>query len=460
MRTIPTTPAVPGAQPSAASTSVVLASDQALPLPTGAATAANQPALNGDGGALAHVTNFPATQVVSGTVTANVGTTGGLALDASIQALITAVEQPQAVTATALPLPTGAATAANQATGNTALSAIETSVAAAATAAGQTTANTALAAIQTATAAGATAANQVTGNTSLTTLVTAHGASGTGITAPTGGSGMLGWLSGIYQAVLGVLSVYTKNVQATGTLTAADPTGVAAGSTVTINTDSLGALGIKIAGNGVGTVLFQGTIDGTTWDNPKAYPLTVGSAGVQSTTTIGDFEINCAAFKQFRVCLSALTSGTFAVTFNGTASLKHIGVKNGNAVDLQATVVSAGTPGTDFSANAPTIPGVGLAFAATGTYVPYASYVLVATVPASVTRNNVDIENASGGPIAVVRDDGTAIAGATPTNASVFPINGGAAPGSQGGSWSSQTFKGRLQIYAPSSTANVTVMVD
>ncbi len=52
-----------------------------LPLPTGAATAANQPNLNGDGGALAHVTNFPATQPVS---------------------------------AASLPLPSGAATAANQ----------------------------------------------------------------------------------------------------------------------------------------------------------------------------------------------------------------------------------------------------------------------------------------------------------------------------------------------------------
>ncbi len=36
-----------------------------LPLPSGAATAANQPALNADGGALAHVTNFPVTQAVS-----------------------------------------------------------------------------------------------------------------------------------------------------------------------------------------------------------------------------------------------------------------------------------------------------------------------------------------------------------------------------------------------------------
>jgi hypothetical protein len=43
-----------------------------LPLPTGAATAALQPALNGDGGAAAHVTNFPSSQPV--TLTTNAGT--------------------------------------------------------------------------------------------------------------------------------------------------------------------------------------------------------------------------------------------------------------------------------------------------------------------------------------------------------------------------------------------------
>jgi hypothetical protein len=37
------------------------------------ATSADQPALNGDGGALAHVTNFPTTQAVSGSVTVNQG---------------------------------------------------------------------------------------------------------------------------------------------------------------------------------------------------------------------------------------------------------------------------------------------------------------------------------------------------------------------------------------------------
>jgi len=50
----------------------------ALPLPNGAATAANQPALNGDGGALAHITNFPATQPVTPAATENhLGEVGG-----------------------------------------------------------------------------------------------------------------------------------------------------------------------------------------------------------------------------------------------------------------------------------------------------------------------------------------------------------------------------------------------
>ena len=43
-------------------------SASALPLPSGASTAALQPALNGDGGALTHITNFPSSQTISGSV--------------------------------------------------------------------------------------------------------------------------------------------------------------------------------------------------------------------------------------------------------------------------------------------------------------------------------------------------------------------------------------------------------
>jgi hypothetical protein len=118
-------------------------------------------------------------------------------------------------------------------------------------------------------------------------------------------------------------------------------------------------------------------------------------------------------------------------------------------------VVDAGTTGLDYSTNKPTLPNVGANFAASG---PYASYILITTVPASATRNSVDIENTSGAQIAIIRDDGTAAA--APVNASVFALGGGSGAGAQGGAWSSQTFKGRLQIYSASSSAQVAVMVE
>lgn len=115
-----------------------------------------------------------------------------------------------------------------------------------------------------------------------------------------------------------------------------------------------------------------------------------------------------------------------------------------------------GSVGSDASANKPALPNIGANFSNAG---PYANYVLIATV-AAATRNNVEIDNLSGSQIAVIRDDGTASGGSAPVNASVFALSPGSSPGAQGGSWSSRTFWGRLQIYALSSTAQVNVMVD
>ena len=120
---------------------------------------------------------------------------------------------------------------------------------------------------------------------------------------------------------------------------------------------------------------------------------------------------------------------------------------------------SAGSTGHDYSAGAPSLPNLGAAFGGG----VYAGYVAVATRAANPARANIDIENCTGAPIVVVRDDGTAASGAAPANASAFALAGGTAPGAQGGSWSSTTFKGRLQIYAPaalSGGAFVTVMED
>ena len=60
----------------------------------------------------------------------------------------------------------------------------------------------------------------------------------------------------------------------------------------------------------------------------------------------------------------------------------------------------------------------------------------------------------------MVLDDGTAVTGGTLTNASAFALQGGIGVGAQGGSWVSTTFRGRLQVFAPSAGAQVAVVVN
>jgi hypothetical protein len=91
-------------------------------LPTGAATSALQTSGNSslssiladltNGTQVTQVSNFPATQPVSGTVTANQGTAGASAW------LVNGSGVTQPISAASLPLPTGAATSANQTNGS------------------------------------------------------------------------------------------------------------------------------------------------------------------------------------------------------------------------------------------------------------------------------------------------------------------------------------------------------
>ena len=90
----------------------------------------------------------------------------------------------------------------------------------------------------------------------------------------------------------------------------------------------------------------------------------------------------------------------------------------------------AGSTGTDYSANAASVP--------------IATYVLLATVPANPQRNVVEVQNQSATTIQVVKDDGSGNAAT-----SILLASGGAA-NTQGGSWSSLTFTGRVRVYGPS----------
>ena len=112
---LPTTQAVSGTVSVANLPATQAVTAASLPLPAGAAIAASQPALNADGGALAHVANFPAMQAVSGSVSV-----GNFPATQAVSGAVNVSNLPatQAVSAAALPLPAGAATAANQAAVN------------------------------------------------------------------------------------------------------------------------------------------------------------------------------------------------------------------------------------------------------------------------------------------------------------------------------------------------------
>ena len=196
----------------------------------------------------------------------------------------------------------GVATATLQTAGNTSLSTIATNTTGLATAANQTAGNTSLSTIATqqtaaSNALGTTADSVATSDTGtfslialfkksltyLDSLASNNGAGGTGISQPTGGSGVLGWLSGIYKTLTTGVSVVQGAQTATGTLTALN-------QTVLLTCPGAGSVGVSVEGTFSAQIELQGSNDGVNWVpvpaitqqsapgwNPSAYINTVGS---------------------------------------------------------------------------------------------------------------------------------------------------------------------------------------
>ncbi len=173
-------PAALGVHASAASLSVVVASDQvvpvsatSLPLPTGASTAANQVTANAS----------------LGSIDGKMNSLGQKASTGSVPVVIASDQTPVAISAASLPLPAGAATSANQVTANGSLSSIDGKL--------TTTANglkvdgsavtQPVSAVSLPLPTGAsTAANQATGNASLASIDTKTPAAGQATMAASG----------------------------------------------------------------------------------------------------------------------------------------------------------------------------------------------------------------------------------------------------------------------------------
>ena len=110
----------------------------------------------------------------------------------------------------------------------------------------------------------------------------------------------------------------------------------------------------------------------------------------------------------------------------------------------------------DYSSGKPTLPNVGgtIGVSTFGGSSIYASWVLVAVAPVK-PRVLIEAGNNSGAPALILTDDGSAQAGNPPfgPSASVIPFAATTA-GAQGATWTSG-IQGRVQIYAPSASAQI-----
>jgi hypothetical protein len=197
-----------------------------------------------------------------------------------------------------------------------------------------------LAEIETNTAAGATAVNQAAANTSLATIATAQGAGGTGITEPAGGSGLLGWLSGIYKAITGTLTVSAASLPLpAGAATSANQPALngdggslahvtnfpatqavtPTGATITDRSSSIMAGGTAqqlAAVNGArkGWRL-QNTSSNDLWFNDTGSTASIGGAGCFKVASLGYYETPVGGASQAAISIyGATTAQTFSAS--------------------------------------------------------------------------------------------------------------------------------------------------
>jgi hypothetical protein len=275
-----------------------------ITLPTGAATSANQATANASLNSID--SKIPANLTVSST---------RLLVDGS------GVTQP--ISAASLPLPSGAATAANQTTANASLSSIDGKIVAVNTGA-VVVSSSALP------SGAATSANQTTiiGHVDgIETLLTS----------------ISGFVDGVETILTNIYNLLTSGIS-----TFADKSSISASLTalndaVTLSSNGTSTWGVQITGTWVGVVSFQGTKDGTNWYSIVCFPHS--GTGTNVTSTSGNTQVMCPVGNstQVRAIRTTATSGTAVVSIVASAGPSVMQVYQLNANSLLTAASQTGT---------------------------------------------------------------------------------------------------------------------
>lgn len=216
-------------------------------------------------------------------------------------------------------------------------------------------------------------------------VATGTGVSGSGISFPAGGSGILGWLSGIYQRLLGTLAVAdsagntlltTISGNTTGLATAsAQTTGNTSLATVATNTTGLATASAQTTGNGSLATIATNTSGSAT-----------ASAQATGNTSLATIVTNTTGL----ATASGQTTGNGSAATTATNTGTIAGAVSGGKMQIQATV-----PTLAYSA-----PTTGTAGTSSGTLIAAGAFtriLTIATLPASTT--NVWLNPAGGASV-------------------------------------------------------------
>lgn len=226
----------------------------------------------------------------------------------------------QPISALSLPLPTGAATSANQMATTTALGGIAAQLPVS---------------LGGKTAAGSLSVSLATDQANLEPA----GAPITGTAMPVGGTGLTGWLSAIYRSC------------SEGATVANSVTSAATVVSVSNNMYMGGAFQVTNAGTTC-TVTYEQSNDGTNWVAlPVMSAAAANAAPITTSTTTGVFSyVSSAAFVRARV--STYTSGTVAVVLNQkqqVAPSSGVSLAGGSSAIGSVTVAGIVNLGTGFT---------------------------------------------------------------------------------------------------------------
>lgn len=117
---------------------------------------------------------------------------------------------------------------------------------------------------------------------------------------------------------------------------------------VTVNTQGRGTLIFTLTGTWIATVIFEASVDGSTWVSVDGIgrPLNGRYTQLTSNYTVA---IECAGFSQIRAKASAYTSGTINIAYDASAQINNeeSNVGNNNApIPVQSTLIG-GSDGTN-----------------------------------------------------------------------------------------------------------------